>query len=465
MQINSINPNYTNTKLNNRRSERVQKTTTFETAELSGCKAGRAILAQNNISFRNLDRPVEVTHLYNKKTEGKDHLDLPNIHVYEFPDTNLKVIVDTLSTVNKPLAMVELVSNKNDYNPIKSNLIKFMLNDKLKKLDPEIKHFNENDYSIYYIPVSDSKFEKFNNINTLIYSPEFTDEDLSKAKEKLINYYFSPEYQNNNVDLNYLYSKSSLKTDEEVIENINKINLGEIKNYYTNSLKDASGAVHIFLSKQDFISNKGTILRNINTNIPLKLSKKQIIDYQKQPFIPNQHTVIIQGLPGFMPLDFNYPIVLESEKDSLISEMVEDMLFSNKYFITTKAYSNPINIKDSKNIQTGYYMKAGVNLDFNSTIDWSGELKDFNAYLQDICNSNLQAELTKIKTLYKENARYDRLENDDLFDRYLSEGSLKKIFYSYELIDSITEEDIKEFINKYLINQIPIMHINKEYDE
>ena len=166
-----------------------------------------------------------------------------------------------------------------------------------------------------------------------------------------------------------------------------------------------------------------------------------------------------------MPLDFNYPIVLESEKDSLISEMVEDMLFSNKYFITTKAYSNPINIKDSKNIQTGYYMKAGVNLDFNSTIDWSGELKDFNAYLQDICNSNLQAELTKIKTLYKENARYDRLENDDLFDRYLSEGSLKKIFYSYELIDSITEEDIKEFINKYLINQMPIMHINICQDE
>ena len=465
MQIQSINPNYTNTKLKNKISGRAEKTTNFEGAELSGYQVGQAILARNNISFQNLSQPVEVTHLYNKKTEGKDHLDLPNIHVYEFPDTNLKVIVDTLSAVNKPLAVVELVSNSNDYNPIKSNLIKFMLNSKLKKLDPEIEHFNENDYSIYYIPVSDSKFEEFNDINTIIFAPDFTNKELLEAKEQLINYYLSPEYQNNNIDLNYLYSEDNLKTDDEVIEDINKTSLEEVKNYYTKTLQDSSGAVRIFLSERDFILNKDNILKNINTNIPLRLDKKQIVDYQKQTFVPNQKISVIQGLPGFMPLDFNYPIVLESEKDNLISEMVENILFSNKYFITTKAYSNPINIKDPQNINTGYYIKAGVDLDFNSLIDWAGELSDFNAYLQDICNSNLQAELTKIKNLYKENARYNRTENDDLFDRYLSEGSLEKIFYSYELIDSITEEDIKDFINKYLINQKPIVHINKEYDE
>ena len=28
-----------------------------------------------------------------EKIEGKDHLDLPNIHVYEYPDTNLQVFI------------------------------------------------------------------------------------------------------------------------------------------------------------------------------------------------------------------------------------------------------------------------------------------------------------------------------------------------------------------------------------
>ena len=369
-----------------------------------------------------------------------------------------------MSIADKPLAMFELVSNNDCYEPVKSNLIKFMLNNKLKKLDTKIEHFNENDYSIYYIPNLDSKFEEFNDINTIIFAPDFTNKELSEAKEQLINYYRSPKYQNDNVDLRYLYSENSFKTDQEIVADINNISLEEVKNYYTSTLRDSSGAVRIFLSEHDFILNKDNILKNINTNIPLRLNKKQIVDYQEQTFVPNQKISVIQGLPGFMPLDFNYPIVLESEKDNLISEMVENILFSNKYFITTKAYNNPINIKNPQNINTGYYIKSGVNLDFNSTIDWSGELKDFNAYLQDICNSNLQAELTKIKTLYKENARYNRTENDDLFDRYLSEGSLEKMFYSYELIDSITEEDIKEFINKYLIDQKPIVHINICYD-
>ena len=55
--------------------------------ELSDYKIGQAILARNNISFRNLAAPIEVTDKYNKKIEGKDHLDLPNVHIYKYPDT------------------------------------------------------------------------------------------------------------------------------------------------------------------------------------------------------------------------------------------------------------------------------------------------------------------------------------------------------------------------------------------
>ena len=40
--------------------------------ELSGYETGQAILARNNITFKNLATPIEVTDRYNKKTFGKD---------------------------------------------------------------------------------------------------------------------------------------------------------------------------------------------------------------------------------------------------------------------------------------------------------------------------------------------------------------------------------------------------------
>ena len=90
-----------------------------EGANLSGYKAGRAMFLRNNITFRNLATPIEVTDKYNKKIEGKDHLDLPNIHVYEYPDTNLQVIVNEISDIrdkNKFQISFSLLNNgiKND---------------------------------------------------------------------------------------------------------------------------------------------------------------------------------------------------------------------------------------------------------------------------------------------------------------------------------------------------------------
>lgn len=82
--------------------------------ELSGYQAGRAMLAQNNVSFKNLAMPIEVTDKYNKKIEGKEYLDLPNIHVYEYPDTNLQIIVNEISNTtdkNKFQMSISLFDN------------------------------------------------------------------------------------------------------------------------------------------------------------------------------------------------------------------------------------------------------------------------------------------------------------------------------------------------------------------
>ena len=94
--MNPVSFNVVNNQYLNKKTQKGEKLNNSlpQTSELSNYEVGQAILNRNNISFRNLATPIDVTDKYNKKTEGKDHLDLPNIHMYEYPDTNLQVILD-----------------------------------------------------------------------------------------------------------------------------------------------------------------------------------------------------------------------------------------------------------------------------------------------------------------------------------------------------------------------------------
>ena len=92
ISINKTNPIYFRFPMQNNGND-LKLSSSENAIQLSGYNVGGAILARNNITFRNLATPIEVTDKYNKKIEGKDHLDLPNIHVYEYPDTNLQVFI------------------------------------------------------------------------------------------------------------------------------------------------------------------------------------------------------------------------------------------------------------------------------------------------------------------------------------------------------------------------------------
>ena len=102
--------------------------------ELSNYEVGQAILNRNNISFRNLASPIDVTDKYNKKNEGKDHLDLPNIHVYEYSDTNLRAIVDKNENMQDSTTLeicLQLQENKiNDLPPLLNEVYKNAINQK-----------------------------------------------------------------------------------------------------------------------------------------------------------------------------------------------------------------------------------------------------------------------------------------------------------------------------------------------
>ena len=109
-----LNSNFVKTNSKNDKQVFTKDIQNNNQTELANYEVGQAILNRNNISFRNLSQPIEVTDKYNKKIEGKDHLDLPNIHVYEYPDTNLQVIVNTQenSKLNTPKYSIMIENNE-----------------------------------------------------------------------------------------------------------------------------------------------------------------------------------------------------------------------------------------------------------------------------------------------------------------------------------------------------------------
>ena len=83
----------------------------------------------------NCSTPVETTHNYIPKTKSADHLNLPNIHVFEYPDTNLRVLInidsrENLNSTPKIQALAQQATY-NNYNLLQEKLLQIILEKKL----------------------------------------------------------------------------------------------------------------------------------------------------------------------------------------------------------------------------------------------------------------------------------------------------------------------------------------------
>ena len=451
LQNSGLNPSFDNT--NN--------------VELSNYKVGQAILNGNKISFRNLTTPIEITDKYNKRIESKDHLDLPNIHVYEYPDTNLKVLLNLSSKLDYPLVRMEIYPNNDNLSPINAKLIELMLNNRFKQ-----KH-DESNYAISNEEILD--FTLYNNknainnvydMNKLAFSSDFTEEELINAKKALLQYFDSEQYKSKNVDLDYLYGNKLLSKDD-FTQRVSQISLSDINKYQKEYLQNSSATLYLFMREQNFENNKNNIFKILNSNVPMQLKKQDEINESFSQFIPNTQTIIIRDLPDNKSLNFNYKIQLGNTKTSIIYEMLQYIINNEQFVISQDYYNNPLNIKNPEDINTCLYCKVSVNPKYLESIDTNSNLVDFDNYIKSLYNSDLSEDLVITKKLFKSNAIYDFIYNQDSIDRYLSTSTQddKDIFQIYEIIDSLSQDDLKNFIKKYLIEQQPIVHTGKENEE
>ena len=451
--INPINVSTNPTYYNKMPAKQAQGgNTTNPSFELSDYKTGQAILARNNISFRNLATPIEVTDKYNKKIEGKEHLDLPNVHIYEYPDTNLQVFVNadkniinnSDSILDKPKYAV-LIENTDykKHNLVFDSLVKFIMQGRLPQINSE-------SFIISYCSDYNNGLEiqKFNKIIT---DSNFSKVELNNAKEQLKKYLNSDEYKNNVGQ--FLYRKDDLKTKNEILAEINNIKLEDLKMYYKNYLKHSNIKAFITISKDYFDKNKTGILKDFNENLNFKFMRNDEAKIAPE-FIPNK------TLCNIALKELNFPIKCSDSKDSLIAEFTNLILNSREdfdYQMQIDYFQLPLGLKN--NVPIKYHNTLCTIKPKNSKDKNLSER--FKDDLDRICNEDLTEELGGAKNYYKERLKTTFTgERLDLIKNFELISYQDSVFNIYETIDSITQEDIKNYLRQYLIEQEPIMAEN-----
>jgi len=449
--INPINFNKINMQGMPAKSQTTNKTAqTSDTMELSGYKAGQAILARNNVTFRNLAQPIEVTDKYNKKVEGKDHLDLPNIHVYEYPDTNLQVFVNINNNCKNSQLATLIDSLEDDYDVLKQAIINKLIAKKFDSQNLGLYYDYDLTSPIQFVSTGEKnplRFSDIRHFNKNLTVDNFDEDNLLKVKKELIEYLASSQYVKDNNIGNLLYS-SFVDTRENTIKKINSITLKDLEDYQNKYLYNASIKMFLTINNKDF--ENSNILKELNKDLNYRF-KKSIYNSQN---IINDKTQIIYNQSPNSNIKFSFCVNNDNIKDNLILELISREYPLN--LVIDEPIKEPLTLKEKNN---GYYrsrVSFSINLEKNIATIQRNE-KD---YFERLMKKDFSETLKSIKLEYKTNLAKDLKECNFSSLQNLKIANLgSDIFNVYEMIDSINEEDIKQYIKKHFIEQHPVIEI------
>ena len=418
-----------------------------EPQELSNYEVGQAILNCNKISFRKIQKPMEVTEKYNKKFAGKEHLDLPNIHVYEYPDTNLQVFVNAddkiKATENNELETPKysIIIENNNYEKhdlLKEKLLCFLLN----------KNNTNVIGSSFCLSVSNLENTNLSNniekINQEIFAQKFDRRDLENAKNKLKAFLNSQEYMEQNKYAKKLYNNKDLKSDKELEREIENVTVDDMQKYYEEYFKNSSVKVFLTTSKEYFEQNKDKILGQINPQTNSKFLKSDIATSKVPELVGN--TLIVDKST------LKIPTKAVNTKDSIIENIAIDILNSDKdinknYSLGTGHFSIPLELKNDSPIK---YHCNFCTIDIKES---DKNFTDFSNTLSKICNKDLTPNIEQQKNEIKEKLKQTFTGERLGFIKHLELMSYsEEVFKLYEVIDSISEDDIKQYYKNLLVD-------------
>lgn len=330
---------------------------------LSGYQAGQAILARNNISFKNMTTPVEITDVYNKKTDTKNSIDTKNIHVYKYPDTNLKLIIYTDKNVNTNdnvfLEQPQIImSFRNNIAPEERNqkaelILKEILEQELlQKAEYVICNLANRknaDFSFSEI-FGENITDNLGNLNKTVNNLNINDSNFKDAVKKL-------NLERENISVDYL------------------------KQYYNNLLSKACVTAYVTVSENYFKNNQSKLFKNINTGMGIAKDNNEPdikdmiteeiarsvlnakVRFNRNYVLQREYTdtpLIILCKHNFNKQDF------DSEVDNVINGDLHEVLESakNAYVQDAKeSFENPEGLALMKNSIIARYDSNIFNLD------------------------------------------------------------------------------------------------------
>lgn len=443
---------------------------TTESLDLAGYKTGQAILARNNITFRNLSTPVEVTHLYNKKVEGKDHLDLPNIHVYEYPDTNLRVFIDENPNMKDSSIETRLyIKNIDDEKSIiKKALFLKLLKKALKKQNLDIQIEESAQGFCTLSSQANDNFNIYQQVNSLITHSDYTFSDLEEEKQNLINDIILQSPDNKITDVDLLLKHNDKKSKEEVINEIKNISRNEMVNYQKTTLEDSNATYFITLNKKD-LKNYKKLIAVLNSGISIKFSN----DYTSTPrtkFLLNSDDFKYIKDDNVEAYEINYPYEELSLRDNYLARFTTLLLIflsqpyhgeeSGTQFINLPMISKKPNLAyKCHNLKFSLPKPDFTRLTPQRAIEIQKEI------IKMVCDTDFTITLEDLKKTFKEYLSEDINQNykKNINNQYLYEYEYN-LFNIYEIIDSINIDDIKQHIQKYIIKQEPIIKSKQNLD-
>lgn len=313
--INSVNLNNVNNKFyskpisNQKQDEETEK----RNVGLSGYKASQAILNRNNITFRNLATPIEVTDKYNKTIEGKDHLDLPNVHVYEYPDTNLQVFVNIDRTIltndeeffEQPQVLVKILNNSLDNRNIENMLLRQIIKTKLEECSQFVlsnQCLDEQTFCSYTEWGGKSVVDNIKNLNQVIFNLKINDKDVGLAKSELIN----------------KYGKDA----------VGNISTDYLQNYYNGLRENFAAQAFVTISENYHNKSGEKLFSELNKNINIKL--KKIDNKLLKKHLLNEFTLGIMN--SYKEFNKEFEVILNEDKEISDYKIISKNKFDQRLF-------------------------------------------------------------------------------------------------------------------------------------
>lgn len=436
-----------------------QKSSTLN-LRLSNYKVGQAILNRNNISFRNLATPIEVTDKYNKNIEGNEHLNLPNIQAYEYPDTNLQVFINknnNSSNDKEKVVMALDIYNKNIDNDntslIKKELCTRLLCNLINDNNCFVTTFDSKFFSIKY-NLNTNEIDKIANINKLISKPSFSVDNLEIVKDDCIK------------DIEQIENCNS----QNVINEIKKITIEDINKFYDNAINNSEARLFVVVDN-DYYNNANKQLNKIfNSNFSNKFLKHADVNDIHTANI-NKKQVIFNDQDNDAYLEFQYSMPMNNLKNKKIGEYLSllMMLYKSPYVLpnsTPVLYNldSDLNLKLANETQSPF-LRFKIMLSGRENInDTENAIDTIKAMFVSLCNDDMaKLTLEDLKKQDKKEIEKALIRNSDIYKQaQLLQDNNYDIFDIFEQIDSITIDDIKQAIVDYILEQQPIVYINEK---